>query len=103
MVGKARLFCCSRCPFAPCAAAPGAAAHGCMRLAPRAANPLQRRGERMGGPRDRLSTEIRIRSANPANRIPGPGRDRMWDEGADVDGSFADVAALAARCHYPDC
>src|SRR5207302_2789892 len=34
---------------------------------------------------------------------PGMRELQLWDEGADVDGAFTDVAGLAARCFFPDC
>jgi ribosome biogenesis GTPase / thiamine phosphate phosphatase len=34
---------------------------------------------------------------------PGLRELQVWDEGADLDGTFADVAALAARCRFGDC
>jgi ribosome biogenesis GTPase len=34
---------------------------------------------------------------------PGMRELQLWDEDTDLDGPFADIAALAARCHYPDC
>jgi ribosome biogenesis GTPase len=34
---------------------------------------------------------------------PGLRELQVWDEGADLDGTFADVAALAERCRFADC
>jgi ribosome biogenesis GTPase len=34
---------------------------------------------------------------------PGMREFQLWDEGTDLDDAFADIATLAARCHYADC
>lgn len=34
---------------------------------------------------------------------PGLRMLQLWDEGADLEAPFADVATLAARCHFPGC
>jgi ribosome biogenesis GTPase len=34
---------------------------------------------------------------------PGMRELQLWDEAADTDAAFADVADLAGRCRYPDC
>jgi ribosome biogenesis GTPase len=34
---------------------------------------------------------------------PGMRELQVWDEDADLEGTFADVADLAGRCHYPGC
>src|SRR5262249_43869800 len=34
---------------------------------------------------------------------PGMRELQLWHEDANLDGTFADVASLAAQCFYPDC
>ena len=34
---------------------------------------------------------------------PGMRELQLWNDGVDLDSTFNDVAALAARCHYRDC